>query len=385
MNGRTHFRFNWFTKGILLLLLFSLSGCKQPNIKDIEQKSQDSSSVDSESRLILNNATLEQANAKGQILWKIQVEEATYSKDQKIAYLKKVKGNIYQNNQVVLYVSADKGEVYKSGEEIFLKDNIVATDPRNGAVIRSEEVEWHPQDFLLMVRKNLRGSHSQVDATAKEGRYHTKEQRLELVGNVVATAKDTKLQLTAETVVWKVPQLKLFSDRPLKLLRYQDKNVTDQIKAERVEVDLKTKIVTAEKNIEYRSIKPPIQIASNRIAWNYKDRLVTSSEPIRLLHYQDQITLTGNRGRVNLKDEIAYLNDGVQGVNSKTQAKLYANQLVWKMPLQIVEAIDNVIYEQFNPAMNLTGDKAVGTFKDNKIVVTSNSQERVVTEIFPEQ
>jgi LPS export ABC transporter protein LptC len=377
---------NWITKGTLLALLFSVAACQQPKIEDLQlgENSQQGKNPDSESRLVLNNATLEQSNAKGQVLWKIQVDEAIYSKDQEIAHLKQVKGNIYQDEQVVLYISADRGEVYESGEKIFLKDNIVATDPRNGTVIRSEEVEWHPQESLLMARKKLRGSSSELEVSAREGRYQTQKQRLELIGDIVATAKQPKVQLNAEQMLWKVPEQKLLTDRPLKLVRYQDKIISDQIRAEKGEVDLKAKVAVIKNNIEYRSLKPPIQIASNRVDWNYKQRLVTSNEPIRILHDQEQITITANRAQVNLVEEVAYLKGGVQGVNNKTQAKLYSNELIWQMPSQIVEALGNVIYEQSEPKMNLTGDRAVGTIKDNKIVVTSNSRERVVTEIFPE-
>lgn len=385
MNRPARFSLPWLGKILLVLLLLSLPACQQPNIEDLKSNENSSENVDnSESRLTLNNATLEQANAEGQILWKIQVDKAVYSQDQEVAHLTNIKGNIYQDEQVVLYVTAERGEVYNGGEEIFLKDNIVATDPRNGAVIRSDEVEWHPRDFLLMVRKNLQGTHQDLDVSAKEGRYHTQEQRLELIGDIVATAKDPKLQLTAESIVWRVPQQKINSDRRLKLVRYEDKLITDQLEADKAELDLEAKLVTVQDNIEYRSLKPPLQIASQRVDWNYQDRLVTSNEPIRLLHYEDQITITGNRAQVNLREEVAYLKDGVKGVNSRNPAKLYSHQLTWRMPEQIVEADGDVIYEQQDPKMNLTGDRAVGTLKENRIVVTSNRQERVVTEIFPE-
>jgi LPS export ABC transporter protein LptC len=150
--------------------------------KQASQTLESSGETRDETSLSLENATLEQSNADGELLWKIQVDEAEYSPDRKKAALTAVKGNIFQDGKVVLQVKADKGEIQRDGAEIFLKDNVVAVDPRNKAVIRSGEVEWQPQESLLIVRKNLRGSHPQLEASANEGKYNTREQKLELTG-----------------------------------------------------------------------------------------------------------------------------------------------------------------------------------------------------------
>ncbi|ACK68567.1 protein of unknown function DUF1239 [Gloeothece citriformis PCC 7424] len=373
---------------ILLLLLLLTTACQQKTAdnKASDAKTEENAELDLESRLLLNNATLEQSNAEGQTLWKIQVKKAVYSRDKEVAKLEKVKGNIYHDGKIVLYISADKGEIYKEGEEIFLKDNIVATDPRNGAVIRSQEVEWRPKDNLLIVRKELKGNHAQLEASAKEGTYQTTEQKLELKGDILATAREPKLQLKAQHLTWTIPTQKIISNQPLQGIRYDDKTkmITDQIVTDRAQVDLKAKTITLEQNIEFKSVDPPLQIASNRVVWNYLTRIVTSDNPTRLVDTQDQIIVTGNRAHVDLNQKVAHLYDGVQGVNDRTQAKLYAQELNWSIPTQVISAMGNVIYEQVNPVFNLTGDRAVGTLRDNNIVVTSNSPTRVVTEIYPE-
>ena len=107
----------------LLIGLLGLTACQPPDPPTISPT--ESPKIEETGRLILNNATLEQANPSGQPLWKIQVKKATYTQDQKIARLENIKGNIYQDGKVVLQVSADRGEVYKEVHEILLKDNIV--------------------------------------------------------------------------------------------------------------------------------------------------------------------------------------------------------------------------------------------------------------------
>lgn len=65
----------------LIFLLLCLSAC--PQQKNTQENADSSPSPEQESGLILNNATLEQSNAKGQTLWRIQVDKAVYSPDKK--------------------------------------------------------------------------------------------------------------------------------------------------------------------------------------------------------------------------------------------------------------------------------------------------------------
>ena len=373
----------WLHRGMLLLLL-SLVACQSG--KQASQNLDTSGETRDETNLSLQNATLEQSNAEGQILWKIQVDQADYTPDRKKADLTAVKGNIFQDGTLVLQVKADYGEIQRDGAEIFLKDNVVAVDPRNKAVMRSEEVEWRPQDSLLIVRKNVRGSHPQLEASANEGKYNASQQKLELTGKIKATSEERRLQLKTEHLVWEIPKQKIIGDRLLNLIRFENKIITDKLKAKRATVLLDKKQIIVKENIEYKSIKPPLQVATNEILWHYQARQVYSNQPVQLIQYKENVTVTGNQAHVNLKDNIAYLKGGVRGVSQRNDSKLYANNLTWNIVAQTVEAIGNVIYEQNqNPKLNLTGEKAVGTLVDNNIVVTnSDRQQRVVTEIFPD-
>jgi lipopolysaccharide export system protein LptA len=98
-------------------------------------------------------------------------------------------GDLFQDGKVVLQVSADSGEIEEDGQKVFLKGQITATDTRNGAVLRGDELEWRPKEDLLVVRNNLKGNHPQLQATAKEGRYFTRKQQVELLGQVAAYQK----------------------------------------------------------------------------------------------------------------------------------------------------------------------------------------------------
>jgi LPS export ABC transporter protein LptC len=359
-----------------------LSACQPPDPPQVSPTESPKNQEDS--RLTLNNATLEQANPSGQALWKIQVKKATYSQDQKIAHLKTVKGNIYQDGKIVLQVSADRGEVYEDGQEILLKENIVAIDPRNQAVIRSQEARWQPKEGILIVRENLKGSHVKLDATATEGRYDTRQQKLELIGNVVAIAKEPRVQLQTERLYWEIPQKVMRTDRVMAFNRYEGTTIIDRLTAKGGRWEMNNFLVFLQDNIEYRSLDPSLQISAQQATWNYQQRTLSSNHPTELFQSEDRVSITGNRVFVELKKRIANLYDGVKGLNQKTGARLYSQTLIWKMAEKQVEAHGNVIYDQPEPKFNVTGDTAIGTLADNNIVVTSRSPDRVVTEIYPQ-
>ncbi len=378
MRQRLHLKLSIGHGAALLIGLLGLTACQPPDPPKISPT--ESPKIEETGRLILNNATLEQANPSGQPLWKIQVKKATYTQDQKIARLENIKGNIYQDGKVVLQVSADRGEVYKEGQEILLKDNIVAVDPRNKAIINAPELRWLPKEGILISPKGIKGSHLQLEAKARQGRYDTRQEKLELQGQVVATAKESRVVLQTERLYWEIPQQVISTDQKVAFDRYINKTIIDRLTAIGGRWERKNNQVILQENLEYRSLEPPLQISGSQAIWNYQNRTLTSDRPTEIFQYQDQITITGNRVVVELGNRIAYLKDGVKGINQKTGAQLYSQILTWKMSEKIVEAEGNIIYEQQEPKFNLTGDKAIGTLEDNNIVVTSSSPDRVVTE-----
>lgn len=371
-----------------------LSSCAPPD--PLEQRSQPPPPKE-ESSLTLNNATLEQANAKGQTVWKIQVEEARYSPDGRNATLVNVKGDFYENGKVVLQVKADKGEIIEDGKALFLRENIVAVDPRNKAVLRAQEVEWQTESSILTARQNLKGEHPDLTVTAKEGRYETKEERLIVSGDVVAvTEHNTKdqnqpkdprrLELKTDRITWEIKNNKVFGDRPLTLVRFVDKTATDEVKSDQAELLLKQQLVHLAGLNQFKSVEPPLQIAAEPISWYYLTRFVTTDKPISIVDYERQITVRGNRGAVNLAAGVAKLEQGTNTTSQEQQSQLYADELTYNFGPQTLQAKGNIIYEQQKGVkFNLTGDLAQGSLPDNNVVVTSTSPERVVTEIFPNQ
>lgn len=364
------------------VLILTVTGCQSS--KPIAQPSPVSSGK-LESYLKLTKATLEQTDAKGQSLWKIQVEDAVYTPDRKNATLTGIKGNLFTDGKIVLKVSADKGEIQQNGEIVILRENIIAVDPRNKAVIRSNEAEWRPKESLLIIRKDFKGSHPQLEVTAKEGQYETRRQRVDMSGNIVAVSAKKRLQLKTEHLFWLIAENKILSDQLMTVSRFEDKLITDQVITKKAELQLKNKLLQIRESVDFKSLKPPLQIAGTLLNWQYEKRLVDSSQPLKIVDYEKQITITGNQGKVDLNQRMAWMTGGTQGISEQNQAKLFANNLTWNMANQTLEALGNVIYQQSkSPKFNLTGERAIGILQNNSVIVTSDKKDRVVTEIYPE-
>lgn len=372
-----------FKKIFCVILCFSLISCT--STKEKENPQTNSPPREIEQGLVLYNATVEQANEAGETLWKLKAEKAIYSQDKKTAQLENITGNLFSKNKLILQVSAKKGEIKRDGKQIYLKENILALDTRNKIEFKSNELQWLPEENLLIVRQNITGNNAKIKVTAKEAIYHTEKQVVELIANIIATTKNPRLQMKTEHLFWLITPDKIIGDRPLEMTRFKDKIITDKLTTNQAELDLKTNIATVKGNINYQSLEPPLQAATSILTWQYKDRIIQGNQPIKLIQIKDNMTLTGNQANVNLAEKKAYLSKGTYGEAVKNEVKIYADNLAWNMTTEVMEATGNVFYQQINPEFNLRGIKAVGKLKDKSVIVTGDYQTKVITEIYPKE
>ena len=366
-----------------LTLMGLLTACQPPDPLVRPSPNPDSSP---QSQLTLKNATLEQTNAQGQLLWKIQVQDAKYTPDRKNARLAQIRGDLYQEGKIVLKVKAERGEIQDNGQKIILTQNIVALDPRNQAVLYSQEVTWEPQSGLLIAQKNFRGEHPELVVRARQGRYQTQQQHLQLRGQIEAIADQKKVKINTEELIWEIPSHILRGERPLQLVRYADGEITAQVDSPQAQLNLKSKQVFLPQPNQFKSLQPPLQINAKNLTWFYGEeaRRVETPQPLKIFDYQEKITVLGNQGKVNFKEKRAWLQGGTQALSERNQAQLFADEMVWNIQERTLAALGNIVYQQQQGVkFNLTGDRALGSLTDNTVVVTSQKNERVVTEIYP--
>lgn len=332
-------------------------------------------------RVVLENATLNQNDDAGQLLWQVSAARVAYSQDRQQAELETLTGNLYDAGELVLQLRARQGTILRDGKEIVMRGDIEAVDPRNEAVLRAREARWFPEQNLLTVRDDLTGNHPDLDITAREGRYDAAAQQLELSGDIVAVAKEPSLLLETEALVWSVPEARIRGDRPLQIDRFAGDTTTDRVVADRADVDLEAETATLTGNVELRSVEPPIQVASESATWRIEARVVETAEPVRVRHTAAGIDITGNSGRLNLAESVATLAGGIEGRSSTNQAELYADRLEWNLTTQGVEATGNVRYQQQDPPLISQGDRATGNLRSREIAVRGGSDGGVISEV----
>ncbi|BAQ65747.1 LPS export ABC transporter periplasmic protein LptC [Geminocystis sp. NIES-3709] len=366
-----------------ILLCFLLISCQGNN------KTEDVGDTDFkreiEQGLVLYNAILEQSNAKGQILWRLSTKKAIYTQDKESAILDDLTGNLFENGKIILKVSAKKGEVKNEGKEIYLSGDIIAFDIRNKAEFKGDMLLWKPEENVMLMEGNqgITANHTKLVVKAKQAKYNTKTQLLELDKDILATTKNPSLLLKTQHLYWQIPENKIIGNTLLDMVRYDDKKlVTDKLKSNQAEIDLDLNVATINGEIEYQSLEPPLQVATNRITWYYVDRKMRSNDPTKLVQAKDNMTLTANNVDFNLGENQVYLQGGIYGQAEKNEVEIYADNLVWNLDNQQINADGNVFYKQINPDFNLRGISAIGKLQDKNITVKGNQDNPVTTIIY---
>ncbi|MDF2387473.1 LPS export ABC transporter periplasmic protein LptC [Nostoc ellipsosporum NOK] len=367
---------------LTLFLLVSLVACggKLPTVS----KTNSSTSSSQDSNLTFFGVALEQFDEAGRPIWKVQAKRAKYTKEKQIGQAENPYGELYQDGKVVYQIKAEQADIEQDGKQLFLKGKIFATDPSNGIVLQGNELEWRPQEDLLIVRNQLNGTHKQLQAVAQEARVKTREQRVDFSGKVVANSADPQMQMKTEHLIWQIKEEKLIADRPLQIDRYQNNQITDRGKGNSAEVNLKTKIATLKKDAQVVLLDPPMQIVSDFMTWDMNTETVSTNSPLRVFHQAENVTVTANQGEMKIPQKTVYLKGNVNAVGQRRQS-LKSQTLTWYLDKKLLEGQGNVVYRQVDPPLNFTGETAVGNLETENIVVRGGkSSGRVVTEIIPQ-
>ncbi len=375
---------NLFYLPLILCLSLCLYSCGNPSPK--QSKTDTSSPKEDDTKLTFFGVALEQFDEVGRPIWKVKAKEAKYTTDKQIGQAENPEGELYQDGKVVYQIKAEKADIKQDGKQLFLQGKIVATDPRNGIVFKGNELEWRPQEDLLIVRNQLNGSHKQLLAVAQEAKVKTREQRVEFLGGVIAKSTEPQLQMRTQHLMWHIKEEKLFSDRPIQIDRYENNKITGHGQGNAAEINLKTQIAILQPQAKLELVDPLMQITSNSITWNINKENITTNSPIRVFHAAENVTVTANQGKMKIPENTVYLTGNVNAVGQRLQS-LKSDQLTWYLNTKLLEAQGNVVYRQIEPKLTFQGETAVGNLATENIVVKggNSSGRRVVTEIIPQE
>ena len=369
---------------IISLIVIGLISCGNQTHTANKSRVKSISPQEVDSNLNFFDVTLEQADEVGRPIWKVKAKKAKYTKEKQIGKAENPYGELYQDGKVVYQVQGQQADIKEDGKELFLKGNIIATDPHNGIVLRGNELEWRPKEDLLIVRDKLNVTHKQLQGVAQEARVKTREQRMDFYGQVVANSTEPQVQMRTEHLIWQIKAEKLLGDRPVQIDRYTNNQITDRGQGDTAFFNLKTKIATVQKNAQIELLDPPMQVASNSMTWNLNTETVTTNAPVRVFHRAENLHVTANQGEMKIPQKTVYLTGNVQGVGQRGQS-LHSQTMTWYLNNHLIAAEGNVVYHQVNPPLTFRGQQASGNLEADTIVVNGgNSGGRVFTQIVPQ-
>lgn len=350
------------------------------------QRESDTPTAETPSGLTLRNVTLEQQDENGQLLWKVDADEVTYSADQEVADLVNPEGELYQQGELLYRVKADKGIIQQNGQIILLEGNIVATGIQNEMVINGQNLVWQPQQNLMVVSNGITGEHPQVRAKAREARIYDAEKRMELEGEVVATSvvEDPKvepwLKMQGEIFEWKWEEETITSDRPLRVERFENEQITQAVSGQKGQVNLAEEQATLEGSVQAQLLTEKLNMSTNKALWDVSEQTIQAREAVQVVNNQQQVTVTAREGDFDLEEQVAYFRQDVVTIAARNNGRLTSNQLTWNLNDQTVLAEGNVNYQQTDPQLNIQGPRATGRIEAQTVLIDGGN---VVTEIVP--
>jgi len=369
----------------IVLVALTIGACSSPGVTPVEETSPAQSQ---DTPLAFRNGILQQTDAQGQMLWRIKVGQAAYQPNQKTVQVQDLEGELFQDGRPVFHIQAKQGEIHQESQRIALKGKIVAWDIQDKGVLQGHEMEWRPQDDLLILRRSLRITYPQLQIAAKEAYASSRVRQVKAQGQVVAVTHQPKLRLRAEQMTWQVAQQQIaVASNPqnstfqgIRIERLTGQASFDQAMAGQAEVNLKAQSMTLHRNARLSLLDPPLEVASQQLIWNLERQWAISRQPIYVQHRGQKITVTAAQGKLNLAQKRVQFTGSVQTAGTRNRSLLKTDQLTWLIPTQAIEAEGNVVYQQNQPRFELRGPKAFGKFRQQAVLISGGD---VVTEIVP--
>ncbi|MEM9008445.1 MAG: LPS export ABC transporter periplasmic protein LptC [Cyanobacteria bacterium P01_F01_bin.86] len=340
-----------------------------------------------EAGLTLRDVILEQQDQDGQLLWRVNADEVTYSPDQKSANLVRLEGELYQDGELLYRVKADKGRIREDGQTIFLDQNIVATGIQNQITLKGDILQWRSEQDVMIVRNNLTGSHPQIQARANEARVYNRAKRVDFTGEVVANTvvsdrqKEPWTKLQSETLRWQWEAEEIGSDQPIKVERFQAGRVTEVMTGNKGLFEIAANRATVTDDVRVRLAQVPLNIESDLAVWEIAQAMIQINRPVKIANKKDKLTLTSQQGQLDVAKQIVYLNQDVVVLGQTNNSRLTTDRLRWNLKNQTFLAEGTVNYRQRNPQVTVRGPRATGRIEQQTLVVDGG---RVVTEIVPD-
>jgi len=253
------------------------------------------------------NIALTQTGRDGQLQWKITATLAQYAPDRTTAALTSVTGEFFDSTGDPIRIIAAAGQVQVLERQVSLIGEIQAEYPRQGLLLKAQELQWIPDQHQLIASDKIRIQFRDPENPQRQ------------------------VEVSGSQVVW---------DTQNHLLR----------------------ITRTEEPVQLVSTDPPLTLTANQVQWNLPSDTVQAQGSVTLVGQPNRQTL---RETITLRGSTLTLTPKLVTLTGDTYARtqhggeLWSQELRWPFGKPMVYASGGVRYQQPGQALSVSGREAV--------------------------
>ncbi|MEN9214303.1 MAG: LPS export ABC transporter periplasmic protein LptC [Gloeomargarita sp. DG02_4_bins_56] len=276
--------------GLGLSLGLVLAGCRVG-----ERPLEPEANLEATQQLTFQSLNLQQADKDGQILWKLQAEEAVADPKTRRVQVQKVVGDIYAQGKPRYRVEAGKALILEQQDALEIQGQLVAHDLQDKTRIVTQELRWRPQQQELILKGNLELQQPKIQAKAQEATLRLRENRLALRKKVQITNQKPALQVTGEALDWQWQKGQVVALQPVQIIYTPQQLV---VKAGRGQMDFPGQVLRLTQGVD--AVNPRGQLRAQEVEWRLAAQEVTAIGNVFYQQSDPPLTVTGSRAEGNL-------------------------------------------------------------------------------------
>ncbi len=320
----------------------------------------------------LDNVTLTEFDAQGNLIWEINASKADYSEDNFTAQIVTVSGKFYRQGKVLIEAQGRAGTVNQRERKITIDGDIKAKLLNENIQITADRMVWQADDDLLTATGNIKISQPdrQISLVGKSLRAVPSLSRFTLEQSVQVTSAQPPIVVETPALTWEAPQGIVRIDVPFRAI-HQTEDLA--LNAAKGVWQIREQVLQLPQSVLLKAPKRDWQVTSRNLEWRIGENLVKFPQPLEITSPSRGFTLTSQGGAVNLAGQLIELQGKVKGTSTSNRSVITADRATWNIPQQLVTAQGNVFYRQAPSQLDVRGDRAVANLATQTIQVFSTA------------
>jgi len=281
-------RRGWCALGLSLGLV--VSGCRVA-----ERPLEPEANLETAQQLTFQSLNLQQVDKNGQVLWKLQVQQAVADPKTRRVQVQKLVGNIYDRGKPRYRVETAQATVLEQGETLDIQGRLIATDLQDKTRITTQSLLWRPKEQELILKGNLEFQQPKLQAKAQEATIRLRDNHLALRKNVQVTNQKPALNITGEALDWEWQKGQIQALQPVQIIHPPQQLV---VKAGRGQMDFQNQALRLTQGVD--AVNQRGQLRAQEVEWRIPAQEVTAVGNVFYRQNDPPLTVTGSRADGNL-------------------------------------------------------------------------------------